>query len=587
MKKVRSTALSVGLAALVLLAAGPALALDVVVNLVAEKVNITMPGTGEVVPMWGYRLASAEPGTATVPGPTIAATTADTLTINLTNNLDQGPGLIEPTSIVIPGQPASEASAMVPTWTDGSTGGRTNPSQRVRSFTHESLPSGTATYEWGTGANPLTPGTYLIQSGTHPSVQIQMGLYAVLKVDDGPISDPPEVFGAPYDSELVMLFSEVDPALHNAVASGNYGPGQTVTSTMDYDPKYFLLNGTPYYDAGDLAVPVTAGDNLVRFLNAGLETRVPQFLGAYVTVLAEDGNLVPFPLAKEQSTLFLPAAKTLDVIIQANATANIPIYDRRLAFSPHPVQVAALAEKFGVFRNGPWYLDANGNGAWDPGIDIAYASFGGPGDLPVVGDWNGDGIVAEIGVFRNGAWYLDVNNNGVWNPGIDIVYASFGGPGDLPVVGDWNGDGIAADIGVFRNGAWYLDANNNGVWNPGTDIVYASFGGPGDLPVVGDWSGDGLVSEIGVFRNGAWYLDANTNGIWNPGTDIVYAAFGQTGDVPIVGDWIGDGATQIGFFRNGSWYLDMNGNGVWNPSVDAVHTSYGGAGDLPVTGYWQ
>ena len=53
-----------------------------------------------------------------------------------------------------------------------------------------------------------------------------------------------------------MLFSEVDPMLHNAVATGNYGPGQAVTSTMDYDPKYFLLNGEPYYDAGDLAVPV-------------------------------------------------------------------------------------------------------------------------------------------------------------------------------------------------------------------------------------------------------------------------------------------------------------------------------------------
>ena len=193
MKKVRSTALSVGLAMLVLLAAGPALAVDIVVNLVAEKVNLTMPGTGEVVPMWGYRLASADPGTATVPGPTIAATTDDTLTINLTNNLHLDPGLTEPTSIVIPGQMASEADAMVPTWTDGSTGGRTSTTQRVRSFTHEASPNGTSTYQWDT----LNPGTYLIQSGTHPSVQIQMGLYAVLKVDD---AGGGSVYGQNYDN---------------------------------------------------------------------------------------------------------------------------------------------------------------------------------------------------------------------------------------------------------------------------------------------------------------------------------------------------------------------------------------------------
>ncbi len=245
------------------------------------------------------------------------------------------------------------------------------------------------------------------------------------------------------------------------------------------------------------------------------------------------------------------------------------------------------AKKIGFFRSGQWYLDANSNGAWDPDIDIAYASFGGPGDLPVVGDWNGDGIASEIGVFRNGAWYLDANNNGVWNPGIDIVYASFGGPGDLPVVGDWNGDGIASEIGVFRKGAWYLDASNNGVWDPGADIVYASFGGPGDLPVVGDWNRDGFISEIGVFRNGAWYLDANKNGAWNPGVDIVYASFGGAGDLPVIGDWNGDDITSdIGVFRNGAWYLDANNNGAWNPGIDTAIIGFGGAGDRPVTGSW-
>ncbi|MBE0576910.1 MAG: hypothetical protein IH613_13570 [Desulfuromonadales bacterium] len=571
MKKLRTLVFSVGL---VMMIAGPALAVDV--DLVAEKINLTMPGTGEVIPMWGYRLATDDPGTATVPGPTISLTTADTLTINLNNALDDlGPGLVEPTSIVIPGLIATEAGAMVPTWTDGTSGSRGGDvTKRVRSFTHEALPGGNATYVWDT----LTPGTYLIQSGTHPAVQVQMGLYAMLKVDDVGGSS---VYDTPYNNEVDMLFSEIDPVIHNAVATGNYGPGQEITSTIDYDPRYFLLNGVPYYDAGDLGVPVVPGDNLVRFLNAGLQTRVPQLLGAYMTLLGEDGNQVPF--AKDQSSLVLPAGKTFDVIVTADNLTEIPIYDRRLAFSPHVVQKAVLAEKFGVFRSGPWFLDANGNGAWDPGTDAAYVNFGQTGDQTVAGDWNNDSF-SQIGVFRNGPWYLDANGNGAWDPLVDTVYANFGQTGDQAVAGDWDGNGID-QVGVFRNGTWYLDANGNGAWDPLIDTVYANFGQVGDIAVAGDWDGNG-IDQVGVFRNGTWYLDANGNGAWDPDTDTVYAVFGQAGDIPVTGDWIGDGTTQIGFFRNGSWHLDMNGNGIWNAGIDVEFANFGQAGDKPVTGNW-
>ena len=62
---------------------------------------------------------------------------------------------------------------------------------------------------------------------------------------------------------------------------------------------------------------------------------------------------------------------------------------------------------------------------------------------------------SEIGVFRNssGNWYLNFNNNGV----VDKTF-HFGASGDIPVVGDWNGNGTS-DIGVFRpsNGNWYLN----------------------------------------------------------------------------------------------------------------------------------
>ena len=91
-------------------------------------------------------------------------------------------------------------------------------------------------------------------------------------------------------------------------------------------------------------------------------------------------------------------------------------------------------EKIGLFRNGyAWYLDRSGDGKWGTG-DTAYG-FGLSGDVPVTGDWNGDGKT-EIGLFRNGyAWYLDSNGDGKWGTG-DIAYG-FGLSGDKPVTGKW------------------------------------------------------------------------------------------------------------------------------------------------------
>ncbi|MBE0598909.1 MAG: hypothetical protein IH614_16760 [Desulfuromonadales bacterium] len=237
--------------------------------------------------------------------------------------------------------------------------------------------------------------------------------------------------------------------------------------------------------------------------------------------------------------------------------------------------------KIGVFRGGKWYLDADGNGAWNGGIDFAYASFGLATDQPVTGDWNGDAITA-IGTFRNGSWYLDADGNGAWNIG-DTTLGSFGQAGDQAVTGDWNGDG-RTQIGVFRNGTWHLDEDGNGQLNLAFDSALA-FGSATDIPVTGDWNGDG-VTQIGVFRNGTWYLDANGNGAWDAGIDTVLA-FGQTGDRPVTGDWNGDGITDIGVFRGGKWYLDFNGNGAWSPGVDLIYNSFGLPADRPLAGIWH
>ncbi len=120
--------------------------------------------------------------------------------------------------------------------------------------------------------------------------------------------------------------------------------------------------------------------------------------------------------------------------------------------------------------------------------------YGMPGDHPVVGDWNGDGI-DTIAVFRDGRWHRDLDGDGRWTN--SDVREGFGQKGDLPVVGDFNGDGID-ELGVYRDGTWYIDTNGNGVIDEG-DMTF-ELGRAGDLPVVGDWDGNG-TSDPGVFHD--------------------------------------------------------------------------------------
>ena len=195
--------------------------------------------------------------------------------------------------------------------------------------------------------------------------------------------------------------------------------------------------------------------------------------------------------------------------------------------------------KIGIFRKGTWYLDLNGNGQWDGcEIDGCLGPFGDYDfDLPVAGDWNGDGLT-KVGIYRQGMWYLDKNGNGSWDGcGTDACLGPFGGESnDIPVVGDWKGDGIIR-VGIFRAGTWYLDMNGNGQWDDcGTDKCIENAGwDPDGFPVVGKWNGDDIISKLGIYRDGNWYLDWNGNGILEGCIiDRCVAPFGDSGDIPII-----------------------------------------------------
>ncbi len=96
--------------------------------------------------------------------------------------------------------------------------------------------------------------------------------------------------------------------------------------------------------------------------------------------------------------------------------------------------------KVGIYRNGTWYLDLTGNGIFDGCVTTSKClSWGGSdGDVPVVGDWTGNGTT-KVGIYRNGTWYLDLTGNGLYDGCVTTSKClSWGGdPTDQAVVGRW------------------------------------------------------------------------------------------------------------------------------------------------------
>lgn len=341
----------------------------------APTIMIDAPGSGTqataaAAPAWS-------PVVITVPWTSGGAS----LTINLSNRLSFGSGANQkiPTSIVIVGQvggglggtptttmsPDHSNAQGCPSWfiaanppgtactsaTNAGLGAQPPLQQagRVQSMGKEvgaGVPA-TATANLLTW-KALKPGTYLLESGTHPSIQVPMGLIGMLVVTTQPsgtiagtaypavtsttAASQVAIPAVQYNAEVPLEFSEIDPVQNKAVdvavrnpqfsetrvwsglptdpqggpGCGNPASGSLYQScyppAVNYTPFYFLINGQAFdktnparslfaATSGTSTVSPIAGNLLVRMVNAGLRMHVPAVVGSQTTGFSGSGAL--------------------------------------------------------------------------------------------------------------------------------------------------------------------------------------------------------------------------------------------------------------------------------------------------------
>ncbi len=231
-----------------------------------------------------------------------------------------------------------------------------------------------------------------------------------------------------------------------------------------------------------------------------------------------------------------------------------------------------------VEPNGRWHLRSS------DGTEQTFF-YGVAGDVPLMGDWDGDGLDTP-GMFRPSDGFAYLTNtlppdNGavVADPALTFFY---GIAGDQVFVGDWDGDGMDT-LGISRNGKMFL-ANANATVV--ADLEFW-FGTPTDIAFGGDPDGDGKDSVF-LYRPSSGFIYFTNSTPVGP-ADVAPTDgtlfFGVATDRFVVGDWDGDGTDTVGVFRPSDTTVYLRNTNTTGPP-DASHV-FGEAQWLPTAGTWS
>jgi hypothetical protein len=349
-------------------------------------------------------------------------------------------------------------------------------------------------------------------------------------------------------------------------SKGDYYGYATITSNSDYLNKVDVYSemqvGGDKFEYGPTPPPQDVNYNLGGFTS--FEVKVNDGIAwANITLPTEtEDGLINITIDCESLDLLQDVHIAIKQFVRNPTTAGD--YDFIADGVTATVQIVETGPYGGgVYRQGQWILRTEDS----PYAMVYRFTWGNPTDVPLPGDWNGNGEDG-IGVYRNGQWILRNDKSAG-----DADYRfNYGNPTDVPVAGDWNDD-CECTIGVYRNGQWILRNDKS----PGIADYRFNYGNPSDVPVTGDWNGDG-EDGIGVYRNGQWILRNDKS----PGIADYRFNYGNPSDVPVTGDWNGNGVDTIGVYRNGQWIL-RNSNSAGSANY---RFNFGNPTDVPVPGTW-
>jgi hypothetical protein len=272
------------------------------------------------------------------------------------------------------------------------------------------------------------------------------------------------------------------------------------------------------------------------FSRSGENMRKRTFFGAAVigVVLALYGSLAVTVVTHNTAEPAADATPPMDLTALAGSLASM---------LPKPVLAASApvgADGVGLVDTdqGIWHLRTR-NG------DPASFFFGNPGDYPIMGDWDCDGVDTP-GLYRRSDGYVYLRNANTQGPA--NIRFFFGNPGDFPLAGDFNADGCDT-VSIYRpsEAKIYvinaLGANDGGLG--AADYGYV-FGNPGDKPFTGDFNSNG-TDTVGLHRESTGFMYfRNTNSQGNAHNEFY---FGDPGDRLVSGNWLGTGEDYPAVYR--------------------------------------
>jgi len=283
-------------------------------------------------------------------------------------------------------------------------------------------------------------------------------------------------------------------------------------------------------------------------------------------------TLTPVP---PSNTPTLTASVTSTATLTSTFTATAT---RTATSTPTNTPIPAHPDTIGTYKDNIFYLRfTNTTGGPDLTVNMYNLLGFAAGDLPVTGDWNGDGI-DTVGVYRSSTGFFFLSASNVVPTLAHQVL--LGNPGDTPFAGKWRVDMVGDGIGVFRpsNGILYQKRQ----LTSGFSDYFAVFGNPGDIGFAGDWNGDGLDS-IGVYRpsNSTWYMTSNSEPSGITFGDISFV-WNIGNNPPVIGDWNADVSSTVGYLSGTIFVLHST---LTATGADTVF-SFTSIGQLPIAGKW-